>query len=138
MQIEQRSSIEIVDFGTLAVQVGILVLFVIASEVNLQDDKTEIQFTWKCPRDSLRCTDTSDLTDAGWFIFSIVILAHLAKDLINGGKLLYHSSKIRHPRRSRIRYFIGGSGLCFITLFALYVSCCNVMQCLIPISMLQI
>ena len=66
----------------LAVQVGTLVLFVIASEVNLQDDKTEIQFTWKCPRDSHSCSDTSDLTDAGCFIFSIVILAHLAKDLI--------------------------------------------------------
>jgi len=109
---------------TLGLQVGILAVFVMASEANLQDDTIDIQFTWKCPRDSDVCEDKGDLTKAGWAIFSVLMIAYLAKDVISGSKLLYHSSKSRHPLRSRIRYFIGGLGLCSITLFAFYVSCC--------------
>ena len=109
---------------TLGLQVGILAVFVMASEANLQDDTIDIQFTWKCPRDSDVCEDKGDLTKTGWAIFSVLMTAYLAKDVISGSKLIYHSSKSRHPLRSRIRYFIGGLGLCSITLFAFYVSCC--------------
>jgi len=112
----------LVAFATLGMQVGLLFVFVIASEVKLQDDKIDIQFTWKCPRDSFVCKDTADLAGAGWFIFSVLMIANLAKDMISGFKLIYHSSKVRHPLGSRIRYFIGGTLLCSITLFALYVS----------------
>eukprot|EP00985_Skeletonema_marinoi_P013682 scaffold6835_cov74-Skeletonema_marinoi.AAC.2 len=109
-------------FTTLAIQVAILAFFVMASEANLQEDTIDIQFTWKCPRDSDVCKDKADLTEAGWFIFSLLMIAFLAKDMINGCKLIYHSSKVRHTLGARIRYFIGGMGLCSITLFALYVS----------------
>eukprot|EP00984_Skeletonema_dohrnii_P010978 scaffold4339_cov100-Skeletonema_dohrnii-CCMP3373.AAC.3 len=112
----------IVAFATLGIQVGLLFVFVIASEANLQDDKTDIQFTWKCPRDSDVCKNTADLAVPGWFIFSMLMIANLAKDMISGSKLIYHSSKVRHPLGSRIRYFVGGTLLCSITLFALYVS----------------
>ena len=115
----------LVAFATLGIQIGILVFFVVASEANLQDDAIDIQFTWKCPRDSFVCKDTADLAGAGWFIFSVLMIANLAKDMISGTKLIYHSSKVRHSRASRIRYFIGGTLLCSITLFALYVSCSN-------------
>lgn len=116
----------LVAFTTLGVQTISLIFFVLASEANLQDDKTEIQFTWKCPRDSDVCKDYSDLDKYGWVIFSLLMFAHLAKDVINGSKLIYYSSKVRHSPGSRIRYFIGGVGLCSITLYALYVSCCNI------------
>mmetsp|Transcript_12901 Transcript_12901/g.25990 ORF Transcript_12901/g.25990 Transcript_12901/m.25990 type:complete len:318 (+) Transcript_12901:494-1447(+) len=66
--------------------------------------------------------NTADLDDAGWFIFFMLMTAFLAKDMINGSKLLYYSSKSRHLLGPRIRYFIGGICLCSITLFALYVS----------------
>eukprot|EP00984_Skeletonema_dohrnii_P014278 scaffold5981_cov146-Skeletonema_dohrnii-CCMP3373.AAC.7 len=102
--------------------VGILVFFILASETNLQDDKIEVRFTWKCPRDSDVCKNNADLDKAGWVIFSVLMTAALAKDLISGSKLIYHSSKVRHSRGSRIRYFIGGMWLCSITLYALYVS----------------
>ncbi len=115
----------LVALTTLCVQILSLIFFIKASEANLQDDKIDIQFTWKCPRDSDECRNTADLTNAGWFIFGMLMFANLAKDSINGGKLMYYSSKIRHPIGSRIRYFIGGTGLCTITLLALYVSCCN-------------
>eukprot|EP00985_Skeletonema_marinoi_P011373 scaffold5398_cov70-Skeletonema_marinoi.AAC.5 len=109
-------------FATLGIQIGILAFFVIASEANLQKDTTDIQFTWKCPRDSEWCDDKTDLDVYGWVIFSLLMIAFLAKDLINGCKLVYFSSKARHSLGSRIRYFIGGMGLCSIALFAFYVS----------------
>ena len=114
-----------VAFTTLGMQFAILIFFVIASEVNFQDDNIDIQFTVKCPRDSDECRETADLNEYGWVIFSTLMIANLAKDSINGSKLMYHSSRIRHSLCSRIRYFIGGVGLCSITLFALYVSRCN-------------
>lgn len=123
--VTQKRRSWLVAFGTVAVQVALLVFFVIASEANLQDDNTDIQFTWKCPRDSETCDDKSDLTDAGWVIFSLLMVAHLSKDMINGFQLIYHSSKVRHSAGSRIRYFSSGVCLCCITLFALYVSLCN-------------
>ncbi|KAK1744100.1 leucine-rich repeat domain-containing protein [Skeletonema marinoi] len=112
----------LIAFATLGIQVAILAFFVMASEANLQKDTIDIQFTWKCPRDSDVCKDKADLTNAGWVIFSLLMIAFLAKDMINGCKLIYHSSKVRHTIGARIRYFIGGMGLCSITLFALYVS----------------
>eukprot|EP00984_Skeletonema_dohrnii_P008777 scaffold3271_cov82-Skeletonema_dohrnii-CCMP3373.AAC.3 len=95
-------------FATLGIQIVILIFFIIASEANLQDDRIDIQFTWKCPPDSDVCKDKADLTDAGWAIFCLLMTAFLAKDMIGGTKLIYHSSRIRHPIGSRIRYFIGG------------------------------
>ncbi len=115
----------VVAFTTLGIQAAILIFFVKASEAKLQDDTIDIQFRWKCPRDAYLCRNTADLKAAGWIIFCMLMIAHLGKDSINGSKLIYHSSKIRHPIGSRIRYFIGGVGLCSIALFALYVSCCN-------------
>ena len=109
-------------FVTLGIQIFILVFFVIASEAKLQDDKIDIEFTYKCPRDAEECRDTADLSKAGWFVFVVLMIAFLAKDMINGIKLIYHSSRNRHSLGSRIRYLIGGIGLCSITLFALYVS----------------
>lgn len=120
----------LIAFATLAAQAGILVFFIRASEVNLQNDTIDLEFTWKCPRDSEICNDKSDLTPYGWTMFCILVIVFLAKDLINGSKLIYLSSKARHPLWSRMRYFVGGWSLCTITLFAFYVrSCCNVASC---------
>ena len=88
--------------ATVCIQIGILVFFIIASEVNLQDDKIDTKFAWKCPRDTDVCENRADLTDAGWFIFVVLMTAFLAKDIISGSKLIYYSAKIRHERHSRI------------------------------------
>ncbi len=109
----------VVAFATLGIQIFILVFFLIASEVDLQDD---IEFTWKCPRDSDVCDNKANLTRAGWFIFYVLMIAFLGKDMINGCKLLYHSFKNRYTIGSRIRYLAGGTSLLSVTLFALYVS----------------
>mmetsp|Transcript_22417 Transcript_22417/g.33779 ORF Transcript_22417/g.33779 Transcript_22417/m.33779 type:complete len:287 (+) Transcript_22417:348-1208(+) len=64
----------------------------------------------------------ADLDEAGWLIFSLITVVFLAKDVISGSKLIYHSSRVRHPLKSRIGYFIGGTGLCSIAGFTMYVS----------------
>ncbi len=112
-------------FATLIIQVLILGFFVIASEVKLQDDKIDIEFTWKCPRDSFKCDDKADLTNAGWAIFVVLMIAFLAKDFINGSKLIYYSSKNATSGWCwrRVRCFLGGMCLFSITAFALFVSC---------------
>ena len=112
----------VVALATLGVQFIILFVFVGASEANLQKDTIDVQFTWKCPRDTDVCANKADLNEYGWLIFSMLMAASLSKDLINGFKLIYHSTKLRHPRKSRIRYFFGGMCLCLLTVFALYVS----------------
>ncbi len=113
-------------FATLGIQIGILAFFIIASEANLQDDKIDIEFTWKCPRDSVMCDDRADLTKAGWVIFVVLMIAFLAKDFINGSKLIYYSSKSATSGWCwrRVRCFLGGASLFSITAFALYVSSC--------------
>eukprot|EP00984_Skeletonema_dohrnii_P001022 scaffold323_cov74-Skeletonema_dohrnii-CCMP3373.AAC.6 len=55
--------------STIGVQIWILTVFIKASEVNLQDDKIDIQFTWKCPRDTDTCENKGDLDGTGWAIF---------------------------------------------------------------------
>jgi hypothetical protein len=47
---------------------------------------------------------------------------HLAKDVINGFKMIVLSGKERHSYRARMRFFAGGTILVSITLFALYAS----------------
>ena len=110
--------------ATIGIQVGILIFFMNSAEASLQNNSTAVQFTWLCPRDTDVCKDTSNLTDFGWICFSVLMFAKLGKDFISGCKLIYHSAKITHSFKSRIRYFVGGTCLCSITLFALYVSCC--------------
>ena len=108
--------------STIGVQIWILTVFIKASEVNLQDDKIDLQFTWKCPRDTDTCENKGDLDGTGWAIFCVLMVAFLAKDLISGAKLIAHSAKHRHSRMSRLRYFVGGICLGWITVFILYVS----------------
>lgn len=111
--------------ATLLVQFIILFVFVLASEANLQKSTIDVHFTWQCPRDTDVCDNESELNYLGWIMFSLVMVGFLAKDLINGSRLIYHSTKLRHNRKSRIRYFVGGTSLCLITVFAIYVRDCK-------------
>jgi len=122
-----------------------LFVFVEGSEINLADDRwepcdakadcppsTRSRLTWmchwssllsrvdlvysyKCPRDQDECDDTSDLTWQGWLVFAILMIAHLAKDIINGTKMIILSAKARHSSRQRARFFIGGTLLVSVT-----------------------
>lgn len=108
--------------AVISSQVWALVHFVSAAEKDFTDDRSDYIYSWKCPRDSLECTDESDLDWQGWIIFCILMAAHLLKDMINGLKLLVFCGKRRHDSYSKITYFIGGLFLTWVSVFALYAS----------------
>ncbi|KAL7554398.1 hypothetical protein ACHAWF_017845, partial [Thalassiosira exigua] len=112
----------IIVLATMACQIGMLFVFVEGSEVNLADDRVDLVYTYKCPRDQEECDNTSDLTWRGWLVFAILMVAHLAKDVINGTKMIILSAKARHSAWQRARFFTGGTLLVAVTAFTLYVS----------------
>ena len=111
-----------ITLAVTAVQIAALFMFVRAAVKDFTSDRSDFQYSWKCPRDSTECSDESDLDWQGWALFVILMAAHVLKDIINGLKLLILSGKRRHDRRSRMQYFIGGFFLTLIPLFAVYAS----------------
>jgi hypothetical protein len=107
---------------TMAVQIFLLFVFVEGAEINLDDDRSDLVYSFKCPRDRDECYDTSDLTIKGWVSFALLMAAHMSKDIINGVKLILLSAKQRHQFNSRLRFFAGGTLLTAVTCFTLYVS----------------
>jgi len=79
-------------------------------------------YTWKCSRDTDQCWDTADLDWQGWLAFTILMVAHILKDVINGAKVVVLSGKARHSIPTRIRLFVGGTILVTISVFTFYVS----------------
>jgi len=112
----------LVALATMAVQLGILFIFLEGAEFDLSDDLSDWVYTWKCPRDRDSCKDTTSVSWRGWLCFAILMAAHLLKDLVNGTKLLVLSGKQRHSVRSRIRFFCGGMFLLTISLFTIFVT----------------
>ena len=129
-----------------------LFVFVEGSEINLADDRwgpcdantdcppstrsrlpwmchwssflsrVDLVYSYKCPRDQDECGDISDLTWQWWLVFAILMIAHLAKDIINGTKMIIFSAKARHSSRQRAWFFIGGTLLASVTGER---TCCN-------------
>jgi len=107
---------------TIFSQMWMLFLFVEGAEIDLSNDKTDLVYTWKCPRDQDECRDTADLDWQGWLAFTILMVAHLLKDVINGSKMVILSGKARHDNLTRIKFFLGGTLLSAVASFTFYVS----------------
>mmetsp|Transcript_10296 Transcript_10296/g.22342 ORF Transcript_10296/g.22342 Transcript_10296/m.22342 type:complete len:1541 (-) Transcript_10296:66-4688(-) len=108
--------------ATMGAQIWMLFLFVKGSEIDLNEENIDLVYSWKCPRDKLECKDTADDGWQGWVLFSILVIAHLLKDLISGTKLLILSAKRRHSMLTRARHFAGGWLLFSVTAFAMFVT----------------
>ncbi len=108
--------------ATMAMQIYMLFVFVKGSEQNLSSDKTDLVYTWKCPRDVDDCRDLSDLSFDGWLVFGFLMSLYLLKDIIGGVKMVILSAKPRHDIEYRARFFCGGMLLSAVTLFSMYVS----------------
>ena len=106
----------------IGTQIWILAAFIEASEINLQNDRIDIQFVWKCFRDNDVCQDMGDLDRTGWAMFGVLMAAFLLRDFIMWAKLIAHSAKRRHSFISRLRYFVGGLCVGWVAVFTLYVS----------------
>ncbi|KAL7541121.1 hypothetical protein ACHAXR_011494, partial [Thalassiosira sp. AJA248-18] len=99
-----------------------ITLSTMAVQPNASDEKTDLVFTWKCPRDTAECDDRDDLDWEGWTVFAILMFIHLSRDVISGFKLIMLSTKSGHKLHRRLRYFIGGMLLNVVTLFTLFAS----------------
>merc|ERR1711957_281746 len=108
--------------ATMTSQLWMNFLFVEASEVDLSADRSDLAYTWKCPRDNYECNNTADLTYQGWVAFAILMATHVLKDIINGMKLVVLSGKRRNDTQTRLRFFIGGTLLAALSLFTFYTS----------------
>ena len=107
---------------TIGVQFWLLSFFVEGSEIDLSDDKVDVVYTWKCPRDDEECFPTKDLNALGWIGFAVLVGAHVLADVISGGRMIVLSAKERHSFNFRARIFIGGTMLCSVSLFTFFVS----------------
>jgi len=105
----------------MAAQLYMLFVFVEGAEIDLSDSAKDLVYTWKCPRDDIDCTSTSDLNGYGWMAFALLMGFQLMRDIINGVKLIVLSAKERHSVKTRARMFFGGTLLTTVTLFILYV-----------------
>lgn len=112
----------IIVLATMGAQIWMLFLFVKGSEIDLNEENIDLVYSWKCPRDKLECKDTADDGWQGGVLFSILVIAHLLKDLISGTKLLILSAKRRHSMLTRARHFAGGWLLFSVTAFAMFVT----------------
>merc|ERR1711957_19510 len=112
----------IVTLGTVYAQGWLLWTFVKAAEIDLSDDRSDLVYTYMCPRDNPECRNTGDLTEEGWIAFAILMGANILKDIIDGGKLIILSGKRRNSHLIRCRLFIGGTVLFMISIYTLYVS----------------
>mmetsp|Transcript_33748 Transcript_33748/g.62023 ORF Transcript_33748/g.62023 Transcript_33748/m.62023 type:complete len:561 (+) Transcript_33748:658-2340(+) len=112
----------IIVFIVLGVQMWMLYEFIVASELDFSDDTSEFVYSYKCPRNSETCIKESDEDWIGWIIFAVVMLSHQLSDFISGLKLLILAGKQRNGRNKRIRLFVGGSSLCFVSVLTVYAS----------------
>merc|ERR1712127_586813 len=110
--------------AVMGAQLWALFVFVLGSEFDLQNENSDLVYTIKCTRDKDICVDKADLDLQGWFVFGILMAAHLLTDLIKGTKLIILSGQANEhtTRCERMRYFFGGFTLLYITSFTLYVS----------------
>ena len=111
-------------FASLIVtsQIGMLFLFTRAAEVLFDDGKSDFVYSWRCPRNKEKCEDLYEVNWRGWLSFIVLMAAHLLKDVINGVKLVILSARRNHTVQRRIRFFLSGILLGFVSMFTLYTS----------------
>merc|ERR1711933_444125 len=69
-------------FATMFFHMLILILFLHSADYRNND--TEAAYAHTCPRKSLECTTASKVTSTGFMLFTMVVIAFLAKDFLDG------------------------------------------------------
>ena len=108
--------------ATMSAQLGLLFIFVRGAEIDVSSDEVSLVYDWKCHRDQIDCTETSDKDWEGWLAFGTLMTAYLLKDLINGVNMIVVSQTIWQDYYARVRFFVGGVMLTAVTSFTLFVS----------------
>ena len=96
--------------------------FIKAAMLDFSDDASQFVYSYKCPTYSEECRNESDSDAKGWFFFSLIMIGDLLPDFANGIKLLILSGKQILRLNTRIRLFIGGSCLYFVSSLTVFAS----------------
>merc|ERR1712176_1642294 len=102
-------------FASMAFHFLILILFLNSADYRSGD--TEASFGYTCPRNSLECSTASRVTSVGFALFTMIVIAFLAKDFIDGILMVYEC--IRKPNK---RGIFAGTTVVFITSYSFCVS----------------
>lgn len=108
-----------IDIATTLIQIGLLSLYLSAS--NLLNKKSDWQFSFNCPRNSLTCIDTNTVSLMGWIIFVFMTFFHLGKD-VSLGILKIRKSLSSHTKRVGYTMFLTGFRLLCLTSLAIFTS----------------
>merc|ERR1711935_880509 len=113
----------IIAIVTVVAQIGICWIFVVGSEYDFTNSRSDLKYPWQCPPDVIGCRNTIGRTKLGWLAFSFLMVAHLMKDVIKGSKLIVISSKTRHlATKKSCSVFFGGMIMIITSLFVMYTS----------------
>lgn len=96
-------------------QIATLFLFVHSADMaNRNSDK---QYTFKCPSNTLECEDSKHTTAYGFFIFILILVIWLLRDIISSVKLLLCSLE-----KKNIDFFFASGLLFVVTTLSLWTS----------------
>jgi len=100
---------------TAGIQFSLFAVYLEAS--NLQSEKTDWLFTFRCPENNIDCKDEKTRSWAGWFLFAIVTTSYLGTDLFQGILQLQYAAK-----KKDFLLFCSGFLMVSLTLMAFYAS----------------
>jgi len=97
-------------------------VFISAASLDFTDDTSQFVYSFKCPAFTEECKDEDETTPLGWLFFALIMIGHVLADFVNGIKLLILSGGQELSRHRRIRLFIGGLCLCFVSSLTVFSS----------------
>ena len=106
---------KIIYFLSMCLQIGLFVVYVLASDINKED--TDWRFTYQCPHNRIDCIDLKKANNFGWVMFTFVIFCFIGPDAVMSIKQL-DQGIIRRD----ISLLASGVMLLFLTIFAIYSS----------------
>ena len=104
---------------SVACQLVLLSCFAQKARVDWTPDDDALVYARKCQPG---CAAAISVDGYGWFAFTILMMVHLLKDVINGIKTTVFSVERRHAWDQKARLFVAGLLMNSAALFVLYVT----------------
>lgn len=102
-------------FLTATIQAIAFYLFLLKS--NFNDDDTAVQFTYRCPTNSVDCQNEATDSALGWFMLTMALVYFLGADFVDSFHQLCKSAELMN-----VRLFISGFIHFFLTALAFFTS----------------
>ena len=89
--------------------------FINYSILDFSADESQFVYSYTCPTYMKECRNENDSDWRGWLFFALLMIGNELADFISGIKLLMLSGAEKLSSNKRIRFFIGGTCLCFVS-----------------------